>query len=169
MDESVKAVITIAVGKYKEWITQDGLDRIRGYARDGYSDAQIAKNIGISRTYFYEWLKKYPDIADALKKGREPVVVALEDALYKAGLGYEYIETVEEITQVDGEPRKHIKKITKHAPPNVAALIFALKNLKKKKFKDKPIDEVDKADDVLLATLRKWDDAAKEAGEQETN
>lgn len=156
-------------GKYRDWITQDGLDTIRGWARDGYSDIQIAKNIGVSRQQFYVWQKEYPDILDALKKGRQPVVVALEDALYKSGLGYEYEETVEEITEVDGEQRKHIKRIKKHAPPNVIALIFALKNLKKQKFKDKPVDEVDKTDDILLATLRRWDDAAKQSGEQETD
>lgn len=156
-------------GKYRDWITQDGLDTIRGWARDGYSDTQIAKNIGVSRQQFYVWQKEYPDILDALKKGRQPVVVALEDALYKAGLGYEYEETVEEITEVDGEQRKHIKRIKKHAPPNVIALIFALKNLKKQKFKDKPVDEIDKTDDVLLATLRRWDDAAKQSGESEAD
>lgn len=156
-------------GKYRDWITQDGLDTIRGWARDGYSDTQIAKNIGVSRQQFYVWQKEYPDILDALKKGRQPVVVALEDALYKAGLGYEYEEMVEEITEVDGEQRKHIKRIKKHAPPNVIALIFALKNLKKQKFKDKPVDEIEKTDDVLLATLRRWDDAAKQSGEPEAD
>ena len=154
-------------GKYRDWVTKDGLDIIRGWARDGYSDTQIAKNIGISRQQFYVWQKEYPDILDALKKGRQPVVVALEDALYKAGLGYEYVETIEEITEVDGEQRKHIKRVTKQAPPNVIALIFALKNLKKGKFKDRPVEVVDKADDILLATLRRWDDAAKRSGEQE--
>lgn len=156
-------------GKYRDWITQDGLDTIRGWARDGYSDTQIAKNIGVSRQQFYVWQKEYPDILDALKKGRQPVVVALEDALYKAGLGYEYEEMVEEITEVDGEQRKHIKRIKKHAPPNVIALIFALKNLKKQKFKDKPVDEIEKTDDVLLAILRRWDDAAKQSGESEAD
>lgn len=156
-------------GKYRDWITQDGLNTIRGWARDGYSDTQIAKNIGVSRQQFYVWQKEYPDILDALKKGRQPVVVELEDALYKAGLGYEYEEMVEEITEVDGEQRKHIKRIKKHAPPNVIALIFALKNLKKQKFKDKPVDEIEKTDDVLLATLRRWDDAAKQSGEPEAD
>ena len=89
--------------------------------------------------------------------------------MYKAGLGYDYEETVEEITEVDGEQRKHIKRLKKHAQPNVIALIFALKNLKKHKFKDKPIEEIEKADDILLETLRKWDDAASESRKQEAD
>ncbi len=38
----------MAKGKYQEWITEDGLLQIEGWARDGLSDLQIAtKKIGI--------------------------------------------------------------------------------------------------------------------------
>lgn len=161
-------MIHIATGKYKEWITEDGLNTIRGWARDGYSDKQIASNIGVSRQQFYVWQKEYPDIFDALKKGRKPVVVQLEDALYKSGLGYEYEEMIEEIYEEDGVQKKHMRRIKKHAQPNVIALIFALKNLKKHKFKDKPVEEIERADDILIETLRRWDNAAKQSGESET-
>ena len=126
---------------------------------------QIAKSIGVSRQQFYVWQKQFPDILDALKSGRKPVVVELEDALYKAGLGYEYEETIEEIYEEDGVQRKHMRRIKKHAQPNVVALIFALKNLKKHKFKDKPVEEIERADDILIETLRRWDDAAKQSGQ----
>ena len=89
----------------------------------------------------------------------------LEDALYKAGLGYEYEETIEEIYEEDGVQKKHMRRIKKHAQPNVIALIFALKNLKKQKFKDKPVDDAERADDLLIETLRRWDNAAKQSGE----
>lgn len=131
----------MATGKYKDWITEDGLTIIRGWARDGYSDAQIAKNIGIARGTLYDWMERFPDISDAIKKGRAPVIVELEDALYKAGLGYEYKEVTEEITQTgEGENAvqiKHRKEVTKHIPPNAAALIFALKNRRPDKWRDK--------------------------------
>lgn len=97
------------------------------------------------------------------------MVVELEDALYRAGLGYEYEETTEEIYVEDGVERKHVRRVKKHSPPNVIALIFALKNLKKHKFKDKPVEEIERADDVLIETLRRWDDAAKRSsGQSET-
>lgn len=113
----------------------------------------------------YEWEKRHPDILDAIKKGRQPVVVELEDALYKAGLGYDYEETIEEMYEEDGVQRKHMRRVKRHAPPNVTALIFSLKNLKKQKFKDKPIDETERADDLLLETLRRWDYAARQSGQ----
>lgn len=153
--------MNIATGKYQEWLTEDGLNMIRGWARDGYSDAQIAKNMGVSRSTFYSWEQSFPDILDAIKNGRKPVVVELEDALYRAGLGYEYEETIEEVYEEDGIQRKHLRRVKKQAQPNVIALIFALKNLKKHKFKDRPVEEIERADDVLIETLRRWDDAAK--------
>lgn len=57
---------------------------------------------------------------------------------------------------------KHRREITRQAPPNVAALIFALKNLKKGKFKDRPVEEIEKVDDVLMTMLRRWDNAAEQ-------
>lgn len=123
--------------------------------------------MGVSRSTFYSWEQTFPDILDAIKKGRHPVAVQLEDALYKAGLGYEYEEVIEEIYEEEGVQKKHMRRIKKHAQPNVIALIFALKNLKKHKFKDKPVEEIERADDILIETLRRWDDAAK-SGQSET-
>lgn len=130
--------------------------------------------MGISKSTFYEWEKKFPDISDAIKKGRAPVVIELEDALYRAGIGYEYKEVTEEITQTgEGDNAvqvKHRREVTRQAPPNVAALIFALKNLKKHKFKDKPVEEIERTDDVLMAMLKRWDNAAEQySGESETD
>lgn len=96
------------------------------------------------------------------------MVIELEDALYRAGLGYEYEETIEEGYQdEDGVQRMHKKVIKRQMPPNVTALIFALKNLKKHKFKDNPVEEVERADDVLIEVLRRWDNAAKQSGKSD--
>ena len=154
-----------AKGKYNEWLTEDGLKKLRGWARDGYSDAQIAQNIGITKSTFYEWSNKFTEFSDAIKKGRQPFIVDLEDALYRSGLGYEYEEKIEEIYEEDGVQKKHIRKVKRHAPPNVTALIFALKNLRKNKFKDRPVEEIERADDTLMEILRRWDNAAKHTGE----
>ena len=157
-----------AKGKYHEWLTEDGLKKLRGWARDGYSDVQLSKNMGISVGTYYEWVNKYPEFSEAIKKGRQPFIVDLEDALYRSGLGYDYEELVEEIYDEDGVQKKHLRRVKRHAPPNVTALIFALKNLRKQKFKDRPVDDTERADDLLLETLRRWDNAAKESGQSET-
>lgn len=135
--------------KAEDWTTPDGLLLIRGWARDGFSDKQIAANIGIGETTFCAWKKRFPEIVETLKKGRRPVVEEIEDALYKGAIGYDVKETVEEITKdPDGTERSHIRRTTRHIPPNPALVIFALKNLKKWKFKDKPTDDAVKIDDA---------------------
>ena len=45
----------MAKGKYQEWLTKEGLLRLQGWARDGLSDEQIAANMGITDSTFYEW------------------------------------------------------------------------------------------------------------------
>lgn len=130
-----------AKGKYEEWIAPDGLLQIRGWARDGYTDKQIASNIGVAENTFCGWKNRFPEIIEAIKKGRRPVVEELEDALYKGAMGYDVEEKIEEITSMpDGTQQKHIRRTTRHIPINASLLIFALKNLKSTKFRDKPLD-----------------------------
>lgn len=38
-----------AKGKYTEWLTDEGLVKIEGWARDGLTNEQIAQNMGITR------------------------------------------------------------------------------------------------------------------------
>jgi len=87
----------MAKGKYLEWVTEEGLLLIEGWARDGLTDEQIAYNIGINRDTLYTWKKKYPDISDALKKGKKVVDRQVENALLKRALGYSYEEKTKEL------------------------------------------------------------------------
>ena len=79
-------MIPIAKGKYKKWLEADGLILLQGWARDGLTDEQIAHNIGINTATLYDWKKKYPNISNALKKGKEVVDFAVENALLKKAL-----------------------------------------------------------------------------------
>ena len=59
----------MAKGKYEKWLTKKKLADIKQWAEDGLTDSQIACEMEISRETFYQWLKKYPDISDTIKKG----------------------------------------------------------------------------------------------------
>lgn len=74
------------MSKINDWLEKDKLILLEGWARDGLTDEQIAKNIGISRASLYEWKKKEVDIFDALKKGKEVVDFEVENALLKSAL-----------------------------------------------------------------------------------
>lgn len=75
-----------AKGKYQRWLEPEGLTLLTGWARDGLIDEQIAHNMGINKATLYDWKKKYPDISDALKAGKEVVDIQVENALLKNAL-----------------------------------------------------------------------------------
>ena len=130
----------MASGKYHDWLTNEGLLKIEGWARDGLTNDQIAKNIGINPDTLYTWIKKYPDISEALKRGKEVVDRMVENALLKRALGYEYTETTRERTD-DGMMRV-TKTVDKQVSPDVTAQIFWLKNRKPKEWRDRKETEL---------------------------
>jgi len=141
-------------GKYHDWIIEEGLLKIEGWARDGLTDEQIAHNIGIHPSTLYEWQKKYPEIGEALKKGKEVVDREVENALLKRALGYEY-EEVKQIIEKDemGKDRKRIEKTIKRVIPDVTAQIFWLKNRKPNEWRDKRDVSVDGTIDTKVNKL----------------
>lgn len=82
----------MAKGKYEYWLTPEGLLKLEGWARDGLTDEQIAQNVGAATSTLYEWKKRYSEISEALKRGKEVVDRQVENALLKRALGYSYNE-----------------------------------------------------------------------------
>lgn len=74
---------------------------VEGWARDGLTDAQIAKNIGIATATFYVWKKSKIEFSEALKKGKQVVNVELENALYKKALGASTKTTTYKMIKID--------------------------------------------------------------------
>ena len=120
----------MAKGKYQEWITEEGLIKIEGWAKDGLTDEQIAHNIGINVKTLYDWKNKYSNIRNTLKKGKEVVDREVENALLKRAMGYRY----DEITKEGGVVTK---VVTKEVQPDTTAQIFWLKNRKPREWRDK--------------------------------
>ncbi|SDH77014.1 Transposase [Aneurinibacillus thermoaerophilus] len=134
----------MAKGKWQEWVTPEGLTLLEGWARDGLTDEQIAKNIGISTSTLYEWKKKYSEISEALKKGKEVIDLEVENALLKRALGYRYDEVTKERCAIRDENGEIVgyemvvtKVTTKEVQPDVTAQIFWLKNRQSDKWRDK--------------------------------
>ena len=76
----------MAKALYKEWLKPQALQRLEGWKRNGLTDEQIANNIGIRRETLWDWQKKYPNIANALKRGKEDVNFAVENALLRKAM-----------------------------------------------------------------------------------
>lgn len=130
----------MAKSKATEWLEQDKLTLLEAWARDGLTNEQIAKNMGINPSTLYDYMNKFVEISNALKKGKEVVDIEVENALLKRALGYKY----DEVTYENGI---EVKRVTKEVQPDTTAQIFWLKNRKPKNWKDKQNNE-NTSDDV---------------------
>jgi len=143
----------MAKGRYQKWLEADNLLRIEAWCRDGLTEEDIAKKIGITRTTLSVWKNSFPALVDALKRGKEVVDILVENALYKRAMGYEFTET-KETSYKDGEGKlfKRVEKFVKKLAPDVTAQIFWLKNRKKDEWRDAQKKEHDEA---VLALRKK--------------
>lgn len=91
---------------HKEWHSKEQLEKLQGWARDGLTDDQIASNIGCSRSTLSVWKKRYSDISDALKKGKEVIDVEVENALLKKAMGTTTKTTQYRMVKVDDDVLK---------------------------------------------------------------
>ena len=96
------------MAKYDKWLEPENLLLLEGWARDCLTDEQIANKMGVSRSTLNDWKKKFPDISDTLKKGKEIVDIQVENALLNLAL-----------------------------QGNITAIIFWLKNRRPDKWRDK--------------------------------
>ncbi len=124
----------MANSKVDYWLSDDGLTLLKGWARDGLTDEQIAKNMKVSRSTLSKYKKEHSDISDTLKKEKEIVDYEVENALLKKALGYTETLSKQKVTK-EGD----IVDITEevHVAPDSTALIFWLKNRQPKKWRDK--------------------------------
>ena len=120
----------MAKSKADEWLTEDKLTLLTGWARQGLTDEQIANNMGISVASLYNYKNAHLEILEALKKGKEVVDFEVENALLKRALGYSY----EEKTFEDGILKK---VVVKEVQPDTTAQIFWLKNRMSAHWRDK--------------------------------
>lgn len=122
------------MAKIDEWLEQDKLILLEGWARDGLTNEQIANNIGINVKTLYDWKNKERNICNSLKKGREVADYEVENALFKKATGYTIKLNKQKVTK-DGDVVDIEEEV--HIPPDTTAQIFWLKNRKKNQWRDK--------------------------------
>ena len=122
------------MARWDPWLTEDGLLKIQGWARDGLIEKQIAHNMGVSITTLKSWKGKFPQLVEAISKGKEVVDREVENALYKRALGYWVTET-KTTTLPDGDVKT--EETHRHIVPDTTAQIFWLKNRKPDQWREK--------------------------------
>ena len=137
-------------GKFEQWLTKEGLLLVGGWARDGLTDEELAKRIGINVSTLYDWKNKFPEFSEALKINKEIADYEVENALRKRALGYSYEDVAE---KYEGGYCVERKRTVKHVPADTTAQIFWLKNRQPDKWRSNPQpgnDELfDKLDSIL--------------------
>ena len=125
--------------KSKWPLVEDKLALIEKWARDGLTEKQICKNIGISEQSMNEYKKAHSELVEALKRGKEVAIAEIENALVKRAKGYDYEEIKTYIKDEDGKQTKYTEKTLKHQPPDVGACAILLKNKDRGNWSDNPI------------------------------
>lgn len=175
----IEVVGRVAKGKYQKWLTPDGRTLLEAWARDGLIDKQIAHNMGIARDTLYTWKKNFPDISDALSRGKEIVDVEVENALLKKAKGYNAeVHKTFKVKEVyyDSEGRRCEKEHLEigvdevHVPADTLAEKYWLSNRRPGRWRDRidptvPVNPGQQDDGFLDALNAKapqvWDQPAK--------
>ena len=115
------------------------------FIKAGGTVRKLAAALGIHHDTIYEWIKKYPEYADAVQRGKDDFNGAsVEVALLKRAKGFRYKEHTMEspqivirpgvnediVREILKNPPKPVltKTVTKLVPPETQAIQFFLKN-----------------------------------------
>ena len=130
------------------WLTPEGLILIRAKSRDSLTRNELARKLEIAPKTLALWESRYPEIAEALRQGREIIDARVENAILKKALGFETTE-IKKVVKADGA--EEVTTVYKSVPPDVTAASVWLKNRCPEKWRDKPQEEdsLSKVDKIL--------------------
>ena len=117
-----------------EWVTEDALKVITTWKRNGLTDEEIEKNIGVAHSTFCAWKKKSKDLSNALKNGRAYANALVENSLFNAAIGgvielrHPVIdkESGRPVINDDGTELTYVDQ--EYIKPDTKAMIFFLTN-----------------------------------------
>lgn len=109
---------------------QPHLELIAGWSKNGVAAYKIAENLGINDKTLSTYRHKYPELAEALKKGKEEADMQVVNAMHRAAVGY-WIE--EQIVT----PKGDVVVTKKWIAPNPTLAIFWAKNRMPDEWRDK--------------------------------
>ena len=140
------------------WLTDDGLLLLKSWARD-FSMGDVLRKVGVSAPTMKRWREKYPQIDEAIQKGREVVDYEVENALLKSALGYTTTETKTIISPPDrdGNRKIRVEKTEKEVGPNTTSIMCWLNNRKPDQWKrnrDNVLSTEDKDNNITVNIIQ---------------
>lgn len=120
-----------------KWLKEENLLLLECWSRDGYTQSDIARRIGINDDTLSMWKKRFPEIANALNTGRELTDYKVENALLKSALGYKTKDVKVTTVMRYGKVVETVKETTdREVPPSVQAIQMWLYNRQRDKWKN---------------------------------
>lgn len=113
---------------------------IMSWCRNGADNEIISKKLGCGKTTLSKLIKNYPQFKKIIKESKEDADLAVESALYKRALGFDFEETTTKvILSKDGTSgtTTEVSKTKKHIAPDTTAGIYWLKNRRPEAWRDK--------------------------------
>ena len=102
------------------WLSDDGIQLVAGWRREGASFERVAYLIGITESTLRKWRSLEPRFEAAIQQTDDLVNAMVENALLRRALGYSTVEVDEEL--VEGQMRV-VRRREKHVPPDTKACL----------------------------------------------
>ena len=120
-----------------DWKVAPKLHLISDWARNGATEEEVYKKLGISHNTFYRYKKEHKELNDALKT-REEADAQVEAALFKNATGFYYEErqTIERYSDKEGTVSE-TKIIKKYKEPDTTAQAIWLNNRRREVWRQK--------------------------------
>ncbi len=127
------------MGKYEEKVLAR-LEEIGAWAREGYTEEDIAKELGISYSGFRNYKKQHMELVGVLTENKKIADNAVRAALFKRATGYTYTKERKE----RGEDGKLVvvEKATVEVAADVSAAKFWLTNRDPENWKDRQSKDI---------------------------
>jgi len=144
------------------WLSDDGIQLVAGWRREGASFERVAHLIGITDGTLRKWRSQEPKFEAAIQQTDELVNAMVENALLRRALGYTSVEVEEEL--IEGELRVTHRR-EKHVPPDTKACLAWLYSRRSDRWRiqqaplDASAEEIAAVRDVLVTIATTATDA----------
>lgn len=123
--------------KYNDYV-KPRLDDIKKWSAAGATESEMCAALGVSVSSFNEYKNKFPELMDALRTGRQNVVLEIKAALYKKACGFNYEEKVGRMKGDDVTTEVY----QRYSPPDTTACAMLLRNYSNE-WRDKDLQTTD--------------------------
>ncbi|MBV8409622.1 MAG: hypothetical protein JOY64_18490 [Alphaproteobacteria bacterium] len=114
-------------------------DLARRFCQLGGTNDELADFLEVSPSTIDEWLRVHPEFADAVRKGRDVIDMAVAERLLSRAMGYTH--EGRKVVLHEGE-EKEIRHVV-HYPPDVRACMFWLRNRRRKHWLERAAPDPD--------------------------